>query len=38
MSSYKTILFTARCLSLIIACSESDPVIPEQTPTRLSKL
>ncbi len=32
MSSNKTILFTA-LVSLIIACSESDPVIPEQTPT-----
>ena len=33
MSVKKTILFIALCFSLIIACSESDPVIPEQTPT-----
>ena len=38
MSSNKTILFIALCLSLIIACSESDPVIPEQTPTPIIKV
>ena len=38
MSSNKTILFIALCLSLIIACSESDPVIPEQTPTPIIKI
>ena len=33
MSVKKTILFIALCFSLIIACSEPDPVMPEQTPT-----
>jgi len=38
MSVKKTILFVALCFSLIIACSESDPVIPEQTPTPIIKI
>ncbi len=36
--SIKTILFIAFCLSLIIACSESALVIPEQSTTPIIKV
>jgi len=38
MSVKRIILFIALCFSLIIACSEPDPVIPEQTPTPIIKI
>jgi hypothetical protein len=34
----KIILFIVLCFSLIIACSESALVIPEQTPTPIIKV